>query len=121
MRRRRVGVGGDLPAGEVDRLQAGADLLHGLVAGQRAERVDEILLVDELPQPVGAHFGERVPDLDRAAQPLHVLRRVGPLDAVEAALRRRGNEVVKISHYQLRSIAAFIMRSRLAGIRPHVL
>ena len=36
-----VGVGGDLPAGQVDRVQAGLDLLHGLVAGERAERVDE--------------------------------------------------------------------------------
>ena len=50
-----VGVGGDLPAGEIDRLQAGAHHLHRLVAGERAERVDEILLVDELPQPVRAH------------------------------------------------------------------
>ena len=35
-----VGVGGDLPAGEIDRLQPGADHLHGLVAGDRAQRVD---------------------------------------------------------------------------------
>ena len=34
----QVGVGGDLPAGEVDRLQPGAHLLHRLVAGERAER-----------------------------------------------------------------------------------
>ena len=54
-RRRGVGVGRDLPAGQVDRLQAGAHLLHRLVAGHGAERVDEIFLVDELPQPVGAH------------------------------------------------------------------
>ena len=38
-----VGVGGDLPAGEVDRLQAGPHHLHGLVAGHRAQRVDERL------------------------------------------------------------------------------
>ena len=68
-----VGVGRDLPAGEIDRLQAGADHLHRLVAGDRAERVDEVLLVEQLPQPVGAALGERVRDLDRAAQPLDVL------------------------------------------------
>ena len=34
-----VGVGGDLPAGKVDGPQAGLDLLHGLVAGQRTEGV----------------------------------------------------------------------------------
>jgi hypothetical protein len=95
----RIGVGRHLPAGKVDRLQAGADLLHGLVAGDGAERVDEILLVDELPQPVGAHFREAVPDLDGAAQALHVLRRIGAFDAVEPAFRRRGDEVVKIGHW----------------------
>ena len=37
---RGIGVGGDLPAGQVDRLQPGPHLLHRLVAGQRAERVN---------------------------------------------------------------------------------
>ena len=32
-----VGVGGDLPAGQVDGLEPGLDLLHRLVAGQGAE------------------------------------------------------------------------------------
>ncbi len=40
-----VGVGRDLPAGQVDRLQAGLDHLHGLVAGERAERGDVVLRV----------------------------------------------------------------------------
>ena len=35
-----VRVGGDLPAGEVDRLQPRLDHLHGLAAGHRAERGD---------------------------------------------------------------------------------
>jgi hypothetical protein len=35
-----VVVGGDLPAGQVDRLDAGLGLLHGLTAGQRAQAVD---------------------------------------------------------------------------------
>src|SRR5690606_486831 len=91
-----------LPAGQIDRLEARADLLHGLVAGHRAERVDEGLLVDELPQPVGAVLGQRVADRDRSAQALHFLRRIGALDAVETALRCRGDEVVKISHGSLR-------------------
>jgi hypothetical protein len=34
----QVGVASHLPAGQVDRLQAGLDLLHGLVAGQRPGR-----------------------------------------------------------------------------------
>ena len=46
-----VGVGGDLPAREIDRLEAGADHLHRLVAGDRAQRVDIILAVQQLPEP----------------------------------------------------------------------
>jgi hypothetical protein len=57
-----VGVAGDLPAGEVDALQAGLHLLHGLVAGQRAQRVDERLGVDQRPQLLGAALGQRVLD-----------------------------------------------------------
>jgi len=45
----RVRVGGDLPAGEIDRLQSGFDLLHSLVAGQRAERRDKWLGVQQVP------------------------------------------------------------------------
>jgi hypothetical protein len=60
--------------------------------------------VDELPQPVRAHFGERLPDLDRATQPLHILRRIGALDAIETAFRRGWDEVVKISHCSLQII-----------------
>jgi hypothetical protein len=97
----RVGIGGNLPAGEVDCLQAGADHLHGLVAGKCAERVDEVLLMDELPEAIGTHFGERMTDLNRAAQALDVLCRVRTLDAVVTALRRGRNKVVKISHYHL--------------------
>ena len=99
--RGRVGVGGDLPAGKIDRLQPGADHLHGLVAGKRAQRVDEIVLVNELPQAVGAHFCQRVLDVDGAAQLLHVFRRVGALDAVEAALRCGRDEIVEIGHVTL--------------------
>ena len=60
---REVGVGGDLPAGEVDRLQAGADLLDGLVAGARAERGDVRPVVQQIPELLGAALGERVLDL----------------------------------------------------------
>ena len=49
-----VRVGRDLPAREVDRLQAGLDHLHGLRAGHRAERGDVVLGVQELPEPLRA-------------------------------------------------------------------
>ncbi len=43
-----VGVGGDLPAGEVDRLQTRLHHLHGLRARERAERGDVLLGMQEL-------------------------------------------------------------------------
>ena len=98
----RIGVGGDLPAGEVDRLQPGADHLHGLVAGERAERVDEILLRQQLPQPLGGMLGERMADRDRAAQARHFGCRIGPLDAVEAARRRARHKILECRHHSLR-------------------
>src|SRR5690606_30428299 len=52
----------------------------GLQPGQRAERVDVVLLVQEVPEPLGAEAREGVLLLDRAADPDDVLRRVGPLD-----------------------------------------
>ena len=83
-----VRVGGDLPARQVDRLQAGLHLLQRLVAGQRAQRVDERLVVDQLPQLFGAAARERVLDVDRAAQAHDVLRRVAALDALPARILR---------------------------------
>ena len=96
-----VGVGGDLPAGEVDRLQAGADHLHRLVAGDGAQRIHIILAVEELPEPLGAAAGEAVLDRDRAAQPLDLGDGIGPVDAVEAA-RRGGDDGVEVGHGALK-------------------
>ena len=42
-----VVVGGDLPARQIDRLQTGARLLHRLVAGDRAQRIDEGLFFSD--------------------------------------------------------------------------
>jgi hypothetical protein len=87
---RRVGVGGDLPAREVDRLEAGADLLDRHVAGQRAERGDVVLAVEQLPQPASAEAGDRVLDRIAAAQPLDVGPAVRARDAVEALVVEGG-------------------------------
>src|SRR6185437_15563303 len=76
----QVGVGGDLPAGQVDGPEAGPDLLHGLVAGQGAKSVDVPAGVQQRPQPLGPEPGQRVLLLDRAAQADHVGGAVGPLD-----------------------------------------
>src|SRR6185295_7438426 len=71
----------DLPAGEVDGLEAGPHLLDRLATGQRAERVDVVLAVQQLPQPLRAPLGERVPLLDGATELDDVLRGVAALDA----------------------------------------
>jgi len=76
----------------------GADLLHGLVAGHGAERVDEVFLSEQRPQPVGTHLGERITDLGRAAKPLHVLGGIGTFDTIEPALLCAWNQCVKICH-----------------------
>ena len=76
-----VRVGRDLPAGEVDRLEAGAHHLHGLAAGQRAERANGLLALEQLPQPLGAEFRERVLGDDGTAEPDDLLGRVRPLDS----------------------------------------
>ena len=81
-----VVVGGDLPARQVDRLDAGLDLLHGLAAGQRAEAVDVGLVVDQVPQLLGAAAGQRVLDRERAAQAHDVGGAVAALDALPAGI-----------------------------------
>ena len=77
-----VPVGCNLPAGEVDRLQAGLGHLHRLAAGERAERGDVVLLASSSPELLGAVAGERVLDGKGSAQPNHVLGRVVPRDPV---------------------------------------
>src|SRR5262249_52333099 len=74
-----VRVGRHLPAGQVDGLQAGLDLLHGLVAGQRTERVHVVLVVQQRPQPLGAHLGQGLLFLYRAAELDDIGSGVGPL------------------------------------------
>ncbi len=84
----QVGVAGDLPAGEINRLQAGLDLLHGLVARQGAQGIDERLVVDEIPQLLGAALGQGVLDLHRAAQAHHIFGGVAAGDALPARIFR---------------------------------
>ena len=80
---REVRVGGDLPAAQVDRLEAGPDLLDGLVAGatRRARRRSR-------GRAAAARASRRrsrasvCSTLHGAAQALDVLGSVGPLDAL---------------------------------------
>ena len=81
-----VCIARNLPAREVDRIQTRPHLLHRLVAGQGAEGVDERLLVDVLPQLLGAKARKRILDVHRPAQPHDVFSFVRPLDALPAGI-----------------------------------
>ena len=81
-----------LPAGQVDRLQPGLDLLQRLVAGQRAERVDVFFAVQQLPEALGALLGQRVLDGERATELGDVGRGVVALDAGETIRAKRGGK-----------------------------
>ncbi len=90
-----VGIGRDLPARQIDRLQPGAHHLHRLIARQRAQRMDIVFAVEQLPQPVRPPPGQRMLDVHRPAQPCDVGRGVGPLDPVETA-GRGGDQVGEV-------------------------
>ncbi len=79
-----VRVAGDLPPGQVDGLEAGTDLLHGLVAGQGAQRVDVVHVVELLPQHLGAAAGQRALLDHVPLQSDDVLRGVRAGDALPA-------------------------------------
>ncbi len=102
-RARGVGVGGDLPARQIDRGKPGARLLHRLVAGDGAQRIDEGLFLQRFPKPIGTLLGQRVGDRHGAAQLLHLGRGVGAADAIETP-RGRGNQLFKgLCHHILQS------------------
>src|SRR5262249_3030518 len=63
---------------------AGFHLLHRLVAGECAERIDVGPLVHQAPEFFSAAFCERVLDLDAAAQLHYVGRAVAALHALPA-------------------------------------
>jgi hypothetical protein len=62
------------------------DLLHRLATGQRAEAVDEGLVVDQIPQLLGAAACQRVFDRERAAQAIYICSGVAALDALPAGI-----------------------------------
>ena len=88
-----VRIGGDLPPGEVDRLQARLHHLHGLGAGHRTQSGHVLLGVKELPQPLGAEPRERVLDAEPTPDPLDVVLRERPLDPVPAPVDRPGTQL----------------------------
>ena len=77
-----VGVARDLPARQINRLEAGLNLLHGLVACQGAQCVHEGLGMEQAPELFGATTGQGVFGLDRTAQPDDFVSRIPTLDTV---------------------------------------
>ena len=75
-----VGIGRHLPATEINGRESGLDLLDRLIAGQGAQGRHIRLGVQQMPQPLGSHFGQGVLDLDGAAEPDDIIRRVRPRD-----------------------------------------
>jgi hypothetical protein len=76
-----VGVGRDLPPREIDCLQAGLDLLHGLVAGERTQGRDEGFVVEEIPELAGAAIGQGVRNANRTRETTDLVLAVVALDA----------------------------------------
>jgi hypothetical protein len=79
-----IGVRRHLPTRQVDGLQASLHLLHRLVAGQRAQRVDEGLRVQRAPQALGAAARQRMLYVHGAPQAHHVGRGVRTHDVLPA-------------------------------------
>ena len=82
----QVGVGGHLPAAQVDGLETGLDLLHGLIAGQCAQGGHVFFVVDQVPEAFGPDFGEGVLDGQVAAQLEDIIGRVGANDTFPARI-----------------------------------
>ncbi len=84
----QVGITRHLPARQVDGLQAGLDLLHGLVASQGAQGVDERHVVHLLPKTIRTATGQRMLNHHRTAQAHHFLCAITALDALPARVLR---------------------------------
>jgi hypothetical protein len=79
-----------LPAGQVDGLEPGLDLLDCLIAGERAQRRHEILRLQQLPQPLSAAFRQRVMDAEGTGEARDLLRAVVAADPGKPASGRIG-------------------------------
>src|SRR5205807_607100 len=100
------GIGGHLPAAHVDGFEPRFDLLHGLVARERAQRGHVALRVEQGPQALGAGTSEGVLDVHGAPEPQNIIRRVRPLDSLPPLRRApasaaRRIRLVRTAHHCL--------------------
>src|SRR6266566_5103333 len=84
---RIIRVGGHLPPAHVDRLEPRLHLLNRLVARDGGQHGDVVVVLEQLPQAGRAVPGERVFDVDRAPQAVHVARRIRSRDPPPAGPR----------------------------------
>ena len=78
-----VGVRGDLPARQIDRLEPRLYRLHRLIARERAKRAHKGRRVQRLPKARRAAFGQRMRHAQRASELLHVLGSEVATDAIK--------------------------------------
>jgi hypothetical protein len=83
---RQVGVGCNLPAAQIDRLQPGFDLLNGLIACKRPQGGNIALLVQKIPEAFGADPGKGVLDVQIAPQFENLFNRVRASDPFPARI-----------------------------------
>ena len=67
-----IGVGRNLPAAEIDRLQAGLYLLDSLITGQRSKRRDIVFCVQKPPKFLRPTPGQSIFHNNAPLQPLYI-------------------------------------------------
>ena len=102
---RGIGIRGDLPARQINGLEPGFHLLHGLVAGQRPKGRQKRLGREQLPQPCGAQFCQRVPDAKRTGQAFDIR---GPRGTPEIYYLVTGHVPPPVKK-SIRSITTFLL------------
>ncbi len=81
---REVRIRRHLPARKVNRLQPRAHLLHGLIAGERTQRIHIRLAREIIPQLLGCVLGNAIFNRQAAAQLHHIGPAIGALYASPA-------------------------------------
>jgi hypothetical protein len=104
-----IGIAGHLPAGAVNRLEAGLHGLNGLISGHATQSRDHGFAVQLAPEFLGTHARQGILDVHGAAQARHVFGGVGALDAGPAVGRLVGHSILLMGEAILR------LRPRMLG------
>src|SRR6266516_3329640 len=99
-----IGIRGDLPSADVDRLESRSYLLDRLIAGQCAKRGHKRFSLQHFPKRFCSVARESAFDLQASAQAFHVLPRIWTGNSIPSIRRPIGNGL----HF---SIAAHVRSS----------